>query len=187
MVVLVGSMAAGKTPVGSLLADRLGLPFLDTDPVIESRAGRPIREIFATDGEPAFRALEHEVTADLLQGQDAVIALGGGGVEHPATRRCLAGRQVVYLRVGYEEAMLRVSRDDNRPMLHRPDLNVILRRRQSNYEAVATQIVATGGRRPEAISLDIIKRLVRMPSVSGAITPVLMPCADGTCGDRAPG
>ena len=83
--------------------------------------------------------------------------------------------------------MLRVSRDDNRPMLHRPDLNVILRRRQSNYEAVATQIVATGGRRPEAISLDIIKRLVRMPSVSGAITPVLMPCADGTCGDRAPG
>ncbi len=59
MIVLIGFMGAGKTTVGQLLADRLGLPFVDTDLVIEQRAGRPIREIFAADGEPGFRALEH--------------------------------------------------------------------------------------------------------------------------------
>ena len=55
MIVLVGFMGAGKTTVGTLLAARLGLPFTDSDHVIEQSAGRPIRQIFAEDGEPAFR------------------------------------------------------------------------------------------------------------------------------------
>jgi shikimate kinase len=180
MIVLVGFMGAGKTTVGNLLAEKLGLPFVDTDPVIESRAGRSIPEIFATDGEPAFRALEHQITAELLGGQDAVLALGGGGVEHRATQRCLAGRHVVYLQVSYEEALLRVAQDENRPMLRHPDLHAIFQRRQSSYEGVATQIVATDGRRPEAISLDIIERLAQLPSVPGGTAPVRVAGIDGT-------
>ncbi len=87
MIVLIGFMGAGKTTVGRLLAARLGLPFADTDVIIEQRAGRPIREIFATEGETGFRALEHQVTARLLAGSETVLALGGGAVAasgHPA-------------------------------------------------------------------------------------------------------
>jgi shikimate kinase len=158
VIVIVGFMGAGKTTVGHLLAGKLGLPFLDTDLVIEQRTGRPVRDIFATDGEPAFRALECGVTAELLEGQDAVLALGGGGVEHPATRQALRASHVVYLQVGYEESMLRVA-DDSRPLLRAPDPGAIFRRRLASYEAVATQIVATDGRRPEAICLDILEHL----------------------------
>ena len=89
MIVLVGFMGAGKTTVGRLLAARLGLPFTDSDQVIEERAGTPIRQIFADDGEPAFRELEHEVIADLLDGPDAVLALGGGAADRADTRDLL--------------------------------------------------------------------------------------------------
>ncbi len=172
MIVLIGFMGAGKTTVGHLLAEKLGLPFVDADLVIESRSGRTIREIFATDGEPAFRALEHEITADLLRGQDVVLALGGGGVEHPATQRCLAGRHVVYLQISYDEAMLRVCHDEYRPMLRNPDLHAIFQRRLPAYQAAATQIVATDGRRPEDISLDIIERLVQASAATASGTAV---------------
>src|SRR5215471_15380515 len=98
-------MGAGKTTVGRLLAEALGVPFLDSDHVIEARAGRPIPEIFATDGEQAFRALEHEVIAGLLRGPDVVLALGGGAAEHVQTRKLLASVPVAFLRVGYPQAM----------------------------------------------------------------------------------
>ena len=163
MIVLVGFMGAGKTTVGHLLAEQLGLPFIDSDLIIESRAGRSIREIFAADGEPAFRELEHEITAELLRGPDAVLALGGGGVEHPATQDALKGRQVIYLQVGYSEAMLRVSCDTGRPMLRAPDLRAIFERRRSGYESVATDVIQTDGRGPEAICEDIIEKLGRRP------------------------
>jgi shikimate kinase len=161
VIVLVGFMGAGKTTVGHLLSERLGLPFVDSDLVIEQRAGRPVPQIFAEDGEPAFRALEHEVIAGLLDGPDLVLALGGGAVEHPGTRERLATAQVVYLEVGYAEAMLRVGSDQYRPMLRRPDLDTVYRRRLGVYREVATLTVATDGRRPEAVGQDVLAQLVR--------------------------
>ncbi len=180
MIVLVGFMGAGKTTVGHLLAERLGLPFVDSDLVIESRTGRSVREIFAADGEPAFRALEHQIIAELLRGPDAVLAFGGGGVEHPDTQDFLRGSQVIYLQVGYDEAMLRVSHDEYRPLLRAPNLQAIFERRLSVYENVATHVVPTDGRRPEAISLDIIERLVQVPSAPAGTTSVLVSCMGGT-------
>lgn len=159
MIVLIGFMGAGKTTVGHLLAERLGLPFMDTDLVIEQRTRRSVRDIFATDGEPAFRQLEHAVTAGLLAGPDAVLALGGGAVLHPETQRALGGHQVVYLKVGYEESMLRVAHDEYRPLLRAPDLEGIFQRRLASYHAVATLTVVTDGRRPEAVCLDVVGRL----------------------------
>ena len=159
MIVLVGFMGAGKTTVGHLLAGKLGLAFVDSDLIIESRAGRSIREIFASDGEPAFRELEHEIIAGLLRGPDAVLALGGGAAEHPATQDALGGIGVVYLHVGYDEAMRRVSHDAGRPMLGAPDLAAIFERRLAAYRSVATHTVVTDGRRPEDVCLDIIGRL----------------------------
>ena len=158
MIVLVGFMGAGKTTVGNLLAARLGLPFNDSDQVIEQRAGRPVRQIFAEDGEPAFRALEHQVIAGLLNGPALVLALGGGAVEHPGTRDKLAGAQVVYLHVSYEQALQRVGGDTGRPLLARPDLDALYRRRLGVYAGVATLTVPTDGRRPEAVTQDILAR-----------------------------
>jgi shikimate kinase len=161
VIVLVGFMGAGKSTVGRLLADRLGLPFTDSDQVIEQRARRPVRQIFAEDGEPAFRALEHQVIAEILDGPARVLALGGGAVEHPGTRDKLASAQVVYLHVSYEQALQRVGGDgdpESRPLLARPDLAALYQRRLGVYAGVATLTVATDGRRPGAVTEDILAR-----------------------------
>jgi shikimate kinase len=162
VIVLVGFMGAGKTTVGTLLAARLGLPFADSDHVIEQTAGRPIRQIFADDGEPAFRALEHEVIAALLDGPPAVLALGGGAPQYPPTKdRLIADptAQVVYLHVGYGQALNRVGGDAGRPLLARPDLPELYLSRLLVYAAVAALTVPTDGRPPEDVSDDILARL----------------------------
>ena len=167
MIVLVGFMGAGKTTVGHLIAERLGLPFTDSDEAIEQRAGRSIPQIFAEDGEPAFRALEHQVIAELLDGPALVLALGGGAAEHPGTRDRLARAQVVYLQVGYEQAVQRVGGDAGRPLLARPDLAATYQRRLPRYAEIATLTVSTDGRHPESISEDILARLGTEPGVGG--------------------
>jgi shikimate kinase len=159
VIVLVGFMGAGKTTVGTLLAGKLALPFADSDLVLEQRAGRPIRQIFAEDGEPAFRALEHQTIAGLLDGPALVLAVGGGAAEHPGTRQKLAAAEVVYLQVGYEQAMCRVGGDHGRPLLARPDLAATYRRRLPLYAEVATLTVPTDGRAPEAVTQDILEYL----------------------------
>jgi shikimate kinase len=167
VIVLIGFMGAGKTTVGHLLSARLGLPFVDSDLVIEQRSGRPVRQIFAEDGEPAFRALEHEVIAGLLDGPDLVLAVGGGAAEHPGTRDKLAAAQVVYLEVGYDQAMVRVGGDPDRPLLARPDLAATYQSRLPLYAGIATLAVATDGRRPETVAADILARLAPEPAAGG--------------------
>jgi shikimate kinase/3-dehydroquinate synthase len=164
VIVLVGFMGAGKTTVGHLLSERLGLPFVDSDLVIEQRAGRSVPQIFAEDGEPAFRELEREVIADLIDGPEAVLALGGGAAEHPETKVRLKSARVVYLQVGYAEAMGRVAGDEYRPLLRRPDLDALYQHRLDVYAEVATLTVATDGRRPEAVSQDVLAQLADLSS-----------------------
>jgi shikimate kinase len=159
MIVVVGFMGAGKTTVGRLLAAKLGLPFADSDHVIEKHAGRPIPRIFAEDGEPAFRDLEHAVIAGLLAGPDTVLALGGGAASHPVTRSLLGSVPVVYLRVGFAEAMSRVGGDKGRPMLARPDIQSLYGARQALYASVATITVDTDARHPDEIVLDVLTAL----------------------------
>jgi shikimate kinase len=170
MIVLVGFMGAGKTTIGNLLAERLGLPFADSDQVLEQRAGRPVRQIFAEDGEAAFRTLEHQVIAELLDGPELILALGGGAADHPRTRAKLSsdpGTHVIYLQVGYGQALQRVGGDAGRPMLARPDLAALYQRRQPAYAAVATLTVATDDRHPQTVSDDIVAQLVRVPVTDG--------------------
>ncbi len=85
-VVLVGLSGSGKTTVGRQLAAVLGRPFVDTDELITAAAGRPIPQIFAEQGEPAFRALEREAVQRALSGPPAVIATGGGAPVDEANR-----------------------------------------------------------------------------------------------------
>jgi shikimate kinase/3-dehydroquinate synthase len=159
VIVLVGFMAAGKTTVGRRLAERLGLPFVDADAMVEERAGTSIPAIFAARGETGFRALELEVVRELLDGEDAVVALGGGAPESPATRAALRRATTVFLDVGFEEAMARLGDGAGRPMLAAEDPKALFVRRRALYRRIAGASVATNGRAAEAIAEDVVRVL----------------------------
>lgn len=114
-------MGSGKSTVGPLLAERLGWRFLDVDDVIEAEAGIPISEFFTRHGEPAFRKLEHATIARLCTGDSLVLALGGGAIEHDATRSLLLagpGTLLVHLEVELATTLTRCSGTEHtRPVL----------------------------------------------------------------------
>ena len=121
-IILTGFMGTGKTAVGREVAARLGRPFVDLDDLIVQRAGKSIPEIFAQDGEPAFRALEAAVCGEMAAPAGLVIATGGGAVVNPANREALAaGGTVICLETDLETILQRVGRGDDRPMLASPD------------------------------------------------------------------
>ena len=121
-IILTGFMGTGKTAVGREVAARTGRPFVDLDDLIEQRAGKSIPEIFAQDGEPAFRALEAAICGEMAAPAGLVIATGGGAVVNPANREALAaGGTVICLEADLETILQRVGRGDDRPMLAGPD------------------------------------------------------------------
>ncbi|HBX80856.1 MAG: shikimate kinase [Propionibacteriaceae bacterium] len=141
-IVLMGGTGAGKTTVGRELAALLGEPFVDVDARIEAKTGRRIREIFAADGEPAFRALEVTATLEALK-RPGVVALGGGAPMTPAIAEALRNQPVVvWLQVTPELAAKRVGGDPNRPLLRGADapirLKEMLDARTPTYAALAT-------------------------------------------------
>lgn len=95
-IILVGFMATGKTHVGRLLSQRTGWPLRDADDEIVRRAGRPIEDIFARDGEAAFRDLEHQVITDLCGGIRQTISTGGGAFVQPDNRDLMLQRGRVF-------------------------------------------------------------------------------------------
>jgi shikimate kinase len=155
--VLVGPMGAGKTTVGELLAEALGVPFRDVDADIEATAGKPVPEIFVDDGEEHFRALERAAVAAALADFDGVLALGGGAILAPETRAALRGHRVVYLSVELTDAIARVGLGAGRPLLAinpRATLRHLLAQRRPLYEEVATVTVKTDGRTPEDVAAE---------------------------------
>lgn len=119
-LVLIGLMGAGKSTVGQVCAERLRRPFVDTDALVETAAGAPVREVFAAEGESGFRAREAVAVADAVASPEPlVIACGGGAVLDPANRRALAANGfVIWLRAAPEALAARVGTDDrDRPLL----------------------------------------------------------------------
>lgn len=162
VVVLVGPPGAGKTTIGLLLAERFGVGFRDTDADIEQVAGKPIPDIFVDDGEPHFRALEHEAVAEALTAHDGVLALGGGAVMDPRTRKLLAAHAVAFLDVELADAVRRVGLDAPRPLLvgnPRARWRELMEQRRPLYEEVATVVVATAGRTPQEVADDLASAL----------------------------
>ncbi|MEA2460211.1 MAG: shikimate kinase / 3-dehydroquinate synthase [Actinomycetota bacterium] len=160
MIVLVGFMGAGKSTVAELLAERLNLPFVDTDRLIEERAGRSIAQIFERDGEDAFRKTEFEIVNEVLSGDEAVVALGGGSVENEAARSLLADAVVVYLSAPLEESLRRIADPSSRPLLRgEHDLIGLFERRARLYEQVADLTAATQGRSPDSIADELLSGL----------------------------
>lgn len=139
---LVGMMGAGKSAVGAALAERLALPFVDVDAMVEDRAGHAIAEIFASQGEAAFRAQERECIREAAR-TPAVVALGGGAIAQLDMAGWLAARgTVVYLKAGLETLLERVGEAAERPLLRGLDrderrrrLESLLAERASAYES----------------------------------------------------
>lgn len=123
-IALVGFMGAGKSTVGRLLAVRTGLPFVDTDRLIEEYAGRAIPEIFAQEGEDAFRGYESDALRQVLARSRSVIATGGGILLREENRKLLAaGAVTVWLRIEFAELRNRLLGSTDRPLLEDdPDL-----------------------------------------------------------------
>src|SRR5919197_3743275 len=121
-IVLVGMMGAGKSSIGRRLAQRLEIPFVDADSEIEIAAGMSIEDIFATRGEPEFRAGEARVIARLLEGGTQVIATGGGAFMNVDTRAAIKAKGIsVWLKATLEVLSRRVKRRSDRPLLKSAD------------------------------------------------------------------
>ncbi len=167
-ILLIGYRGTGKTTVARLLAERLGWDWIDADDEIERRAGKSIAEIFADDGEAAFRDLESHVVADLCRWRRAVIAFGGGAVMSEANRTAirLAGR-VVWLTATVETLSRRLAADattaSRRPNLTSSggltEIETLLAAREPIYRACATFEVDTEGKTPAEIVEEISARL----------------------------
>jgi shikimate kinase len=161
VVVLVGPPAAGKTTVGRLLAERLGVRFTDTDDLVVARAGKPVSEIFVDDGEDAFRALEAAVVAEALEA-GGVLALGGGAVLGTETRERLAGNRVVFLATGVPASASRVGLNRDRPLLlgnPRQQLRALLDARLPLYREVASATVVTDELAAEEVADAVLAAL----------------------------
>jgi len=162
-IVLVGAPGSGKSTVGALLAARLGVPFRDVDAVIVERIGKSITEIFTDDGEAAFRALEEQLTAELLP-LPGVLSLGGGAVLSATTRAALRDHRVIWLRVGLAQSVKRVGLDTARPLLLgnvRGTLRKLLDERAGLYREVSTQAIDTDN----AIPAEIVKMIMNAHAV----------------------
>ncbi|MEV0613121.1 shikimate kinase [Nonomuraea sp. NPDC050404] len=160
--VLIGPPGSGKSTLGQLLAERLGVEFRDTDLDVEAVAGKPVADIFIEDGEERFREMEHEAVRRALAEHDGIVSLGGGAVLHEETQALLRGHHVVYLQVGLSDAVQRVGLASARPLLvlnPRSQLKKLMEERRPVYERLAVVTVVTDKREPDELAEEIVKGL----------------------------
>ena len=160
MITLTGFMGSGKTTVGKVLADFLGCPFMDLDDLIVKKAGKSIPEIFAQDGEPAFRQLEARLlrqTVEKYTENTVVLALGGGAVTAPASAALLREKTVcIYLRATLETLRARLEGETAGRPLADASLADRLAAREPLYEQTAHVIIDTDGLSPDEVADEII-------------------------------
>jgi len=168
-VVLTGYRGTGKTTVGRLVATRLGLPFHDTDALVEARAGRPIPAIFAAEGEEGFRALERKVCAGLA-GTEGVIATGGGAVLDAENIESLRRGASVFLLENSPEELARRCATGDRPALTAlqplEEIRTVLAARCDAYRAAADHCVWTGCQTPDEVAGQVMATLAARPSAT---------------------
>jgi shikimate kinase len=162
-LVLVGLMGSGKTTVARIAAERLGRQVIDSDAVIEKATGRTVREIFADDGEAAFRSFETAALLDALANpQPAVIAAAGGVVLRDENRAALkkANARVVWLCATPEVLVERVTSSGHRPLLDDDPAGTLQRMydtRQELYREVADAIVLVDHRSPSDVAEAVLR------------------------------
>jgi shikimate kinase len=159
-------MGAGKSTIGRLLSQEMGLEFHDSDREIETRSGTNIPWIFDVEGEDGFRQREEAAIDELTQLDNIILATGGGAVLREANRRHLQSRgTVVYLQTSIEQQLERTAKDRNRPLLQTDNPRAVLERlieqRDPLYRECCDLLIRTDKRHPRGVVNDIIRFLKR--------------------------
>ena len=167
LLTLIGYRGTGKSTVAKLLAEQLKLPCWDSDVEIERRAGQSIKQIFAAQGEEAFRDWEERVIEELTEDAQGVLAVGGGAVLRESNRRRLARGSVIWLTAAPNTIHARVTADpttdQRRPRLTTEhgvaEIETLLTRRAPLYRQLADYEVSTEQHSPEEVAAEIVSWL----------------------------
>ncbi|MGH7639583.1 MAG: bifunctional shikimate kinase/3-dehydroquinate synthase [Candidatus Dormibacteria bacterium] len=179
-LVLAGFSGTGKTVAGERAAAILEMPFFDLDRLAEVRLGKPIADVFAGDGEAAFRAVERELLRQASRLSGAVIATGGGAVLHPEMATLAAPACSVPLSAGLEQILARLGGAGDRPMLRsdpRRRTAGLLEERRAAYAALGDWL-PTDGRPVEEVARELARRYQQHRSKAGS-TPLQVELAQG--------
>ncbi|MEW6750959.1 MAG: shikimate kinase [Candidatus Latescibacterota bacterium] len=166
-VFLTGFMGVGKSKIGGILARRLGRAFLDTDQMVEARAGKPVAAIFAEEGEAHFRGLEHAAVVEAAGRGDVVVSLGGGAIARDRNWEVIRRAGVlVCIDADVDTILTRVSRREDRPLLagldpqaRRARIEALLAQRAVFYARADVRVESTESRPPEATAEILLARL----------------------------
>lgn len=168
---LIGPAGAGKTTVGKLLAEQLGLQFLDTDAAIEERSGVDISWIFDVEGEEGFRVRETKMIFELTQRDGILLATGAGAVLLEENRKRLISRgTVVYLQTPIEQQIERIAKDRHRPLLckgeeeNKKTLEAMQAERSPLYEETADMTFRAGRRSARTLVAEITQCFMKRES-----------------------
>lgn len=158
---LIGMMGSGKSTVGSMAAQRIGVDFFDTDDMVESRSGVSIAEIWEQSGEAAFRELESEALREVVDAGTGLAATGGGAVLSDQNRASMTSSgRVAWLRANPDVALQRIPELASRPLLSgqagSPSFAEILDSRRVNYESVADDIIDTDDKTLEEVVAAVV-------------------------------
>ena len=155
-VILIGPMGSGKTTIGSLLAEKLGLAFRDTDHLIEEREEKPVSQIFLDQGEDAFRAIEKRVLRDELHTDGTVLSLGGGApisIDAQSALRAISS-YIIFLDISLSTVVPRIGFNRDRPLLlnnPRGQSQTLMEARRPIYEALADVTINVDDKSEEEI------------------------------------
>ena len=155
-VILIGPMGSGKTTIGSLLAQRLGLNFRDTDHLIEEQEGKTVSQIFLDQGEDAFRVIEKRVLREELLTDGTVLSLGGGApisIDAQSALRAISSR-IIFLDISLSTVAPRIGFNRDRPLLlnnPRGQWQTLMEARRPIYEAIADATINVDDKSEEEI------------------------------------
>lgn len=155
-IILIGPMGSGKTTIGSLLAEKLGLSFRDTDHLIEEREDKPVSQIFLDQGEDAFRAIEKRVLRDELLTDGTVLSLGGGApisIDAQSALRAISS-YIIFLDISLSTVVPRIGFNRDRPLLlnnPRGQWQTLMEARRPIYEALADVTINVDDKSEEEI------------------------------------
>ena len=155
-VILIGPMGSGKTTIGSLLAEKLGLSFRDTDHLIEEQEEKTVSQIFLDEGEDAFRAIEKRVLREELLTDGTVLSLGGGApisMDAQSALRAIASH-IIFLDISLSTVAPRIGFNRDRPLLlnnPRGQWQTLMEARRPVYEAIADTTINVDDKSEEEI------------------------------------
>lgn len=163
-VILIGPMGSGKTTIGSLLAQRLGLSFRDTDHLIEEQEEKTVSQIFLDQGEDAFRAIEKRVLREELLTDGTVLSLGGGApisLDAQSALRAIAS-PIIFLDISLSTVAPRIGFNRDRPLLlnnPRGQWQTLMEARRPIYEAIADTIINVDDKSEDEIVTIVLSSL----------------------------